>query len=240
MFSVRYEGCPRVQEAPFESQGSDPTVLAEVDKIWSEAQIEHGAALTNGLIFSVIDVVGPLITGRFVDYKYFFVASRYPEIFSDLQVRPLAVTGLSRCEGGIILGRRSANVTQDPGLWEFVPSGGIDRSSRQVNGSLDVTRQIRQELHEETGLKPELVVTISPRYVIEDTSSHVFDVVTDVILNSPAKEVKVALDRMRAAEFDEFQVLDSEGVKLFFEEQRGHIASMSRYLVEDLDILSIF
>ena len=238
MFSVRYEGCPRIQEDPFVSQDTNPAVLAEVDRIWSESQAEHDSALINGSIFSVKDIVGPLITGCFVDYKYFFVACRHPKLFADLQVRPLAVTGLCRCEGEIILGRRSVHVTQDPGLWEFVPSGGIDRSSQRVNGSLDIASQISQELLEETGLKPALIESVSPRYVIEDTSSHVFDVVADVILNPPAKEVKDALDQTRSPEIDDFQVLDSKGIKSFFKDHQRHIASMSRYLVEDLDILS--
>ena len=63
MFSVRYEGCPRIQEEPFVSQDTNPAVLAEVDRIWSESQTEHDSALINGSIFSVKDIVGPLITG---------------------------------------------------------------------------------------------------------------------------------------------------------------------------------
>ena len=239
MFSVRYEGCPRVLEMPLETQSVNPTLAAEVGKIWDEAQAEQGAALFNGLIFSVTDITGSLITGYFVEYKYFVAVRRRPELFSELQVRPLAVTGLSRCDGGIILGRRSAHVTQDRGLWECVPSGGIDRSSRQADGSINIAHQIGQELSEETGLRPELITNVCPRYVIEDSSSHLFDIVADVVLNLSTEEAKSALDNMSSVEYDKFNVLDIEGAKSFFKDDQGRIAPLSRYLVEELEMLEV-
>ncbi len=238
MFRVRYAGCPRVQEMPHESLNLDASILVEVDKLWAEAQAEQGAGLSNGMIFSVSNIAGELITGRFVEYKYFAAARRSPPLSSVLQVRPLAVTGLSRCDDGVILGRRSARVTQDQGLWEFVPSGGIDHSSRHPDGSIDIVHQIEQELHEETGLAPALIARVSPRYVIEDTSSCVFDIVADVVLNISAEDAHAALQGTSPDEYERFDILIASRGKLLFEGRGADVAPLSRYMVEDLEMLN--
>ncbi len=235
MFKVRYKGSPRVQEVPLDGQTLSPALAAEVDKVWSEAQEEQGNGLSNGSIFSVTDIVGSLVRGRFVEYKHFVAVRRRPDLFAALQVRPLAVTGLSRCDGGIILGCRSDRVTQDQGLWEFVPSGGVDRSSRRADGFIDVARQIERELREETGLDPSLIANVSLRYVIEDSSSHVFDIVADVALQVSAERAMSALNQASQDEYESFKVLDADGRRLFFERSQERLAPLSRYIAEDLE-----
>jgi hypothetical protein len=235
MFSVRYTGCPRVQEAPIESPALKPDVSAVVEKLWSEAQSERSGALYNGLIFNVTDFAWPLIRGHFIDYKIFIAAQRRPDLFSKQRVRPLGVTGVSRCGDGIILGRRSDLVTQDRGLWELVPSGGLDVSSREVDGSINITGQFVQEFNEETGLLSEMISEIRPSHVVEDMSTHVFDIIATLDLNASSEDTERLLSRTRTDEYQEFKVLKPHDIAAFLEARPDQIAPLSRYLICDLE-----
>lgn len=69
----------------------------------------------------------------------------------DCGVRPLGVKGIARRVVGpqtateVLVGRRSARVAFYPGLWEFVPGGGLEPG-------VDPARQVVKELEEEAGL----------------------------------------------------------------------------------------
>ena len=238
MFSVRYTGCPSVQEVPIKAWALKPGIVAEVEKLWAEAQAEESGKLFDGTVFSVTDVAGPLIRGHFVDYKFFVAVRRRPELFSDMQIQPLALTGVSRCAGGVIIGCRSDRVTQDQGLWEFVPSGGLDPSSRRSDGSIDFVRQLLQELREETGLSSESAPEVFPRCVIEDSSTHVFDIVADLVLDKPFREIENTLRQTLHAEHEEFKILDADEVAAFVEDHWDRVAPLSRYLARELKLLA--
>lgn len=236
MFSVRYTGRPLVQEMPFDPQSLEPELLASVDTLWTEAQEEHPNTLFNGQLFNVVDTDGPLIRGHFIEYKVFVAAWRQPKLFSDFPVRPLGVTGVSRCADGIILGKRSDHVTQDPGLWELVPSGGIEMSSRGRNGTIDFERQFVQEFTEETGQLPELISQVRPLFVVEDASTRAFDIIADLILDASRQQVEVALADASNDEYQEFEVLSAQDIETFLEAHIEHAAPLTRHLICDLKL----
>ena len=95
-------------------------------------------------------------------------------------IRPVAVSGLwlitrenQQCA---IFGRRSRENTQYPGLWELVPSGGIDRGHAKSDGTIDCAGKIRDEFSEETKLPRECVDCVEPFTFIYDHREEVYNV----------------------------------------------------------------
>lgn len=116
------------------------------------------------------------ITARIVEYRHFIAQRAQPALFAALQIRPLAVSGVLECPQGLVIGRRAATLTQDAGLWELVPSGGLDPNTAVAGNKADCTAQILIELREETGLEADQVFGLSPFCLIEDDDSHVIDI----------------------------------------------------------------
>lgn len=234
MFRVCFRGAPQVREVPFELSALGADAPSAADELWAEAQAKQPGTLSDGSIFNVTGLDGSTIQGHFISYKIFFAYRQQPQLFPNLEVRPLAVTGVCHCAGGILFGKRSRRVTQDPGLWEFAPSGGIDSSSGGHHGNVDYGLQFAQEFTEETGLSAELISEIRPICVVEDASSHVFDIVAHLILSESSKEFERALASVRNDEYQELRVVKNGDVEDFIEEHLDHVAPLTRYLMSEL------
>lgn len=152
----------------------------EVERIWKTAQARRGTQLFNGPLFSVDQIAADTVTGHFVEYRLFLAQMRRPELFSELRVQPLAVTGLLGNADGLFFGYRSPGVAQQPDCWELIPAGGIDRSTLTESGHILPVQQLLAELQEEVGLEP---ADISWRRLIsfcEDPDHHIFDLVWEL------------------------------------------------------------
>ena len=103
-------------------------VAERVDAIWRAELQERGDSLLDGQLFSIGEIKDGVILGWLSEYRLFLAQQREPCLFPALRVRPLAVTGYVVCDDGVIIGKRAENVTQDPGSWELLPSGGVDAS----------------------------------------------------------------------------------------------------------------
>jgi len=123
-------------------------VEVEIERIWNEEQSQRGKALFNGEILSAMEVSAQEILGCRAEYKHLVAQRIQPTLFEVLGVRPVAVSGVLECSDGLVLGRRAATTTQDAGLWELVPSGGLDPSNVTENAELDYLLQILAELYE--------------------------------------------------------------------------------------------
>jgi len=66
----------------------------------------------------------------------------------DCGVRPLGVKGIAVRGDKVLVGRRSAKVAFYPGLWEFVPGGGLEPGAKPAE-------QVVRELEEEARLRPD-------------------------------------------------------------------------------------
>ncbi len=162
----------------------DEQVLA----IWREEKAQRGDALFDGTIFSA-DVVAPnIILGHWIPYRYALAGYRDPSLMKAVGVLPLAVNGLTRCRGRVLMGLRSPNVAASPDTWELAPSGGVDPEA--VDGDhLDVRRSLLQELEEETGFDATDVVSIEPFAAVKDWEGNALELcfrldLSDDALNS--------------------------------------------------------
>ena len=147
----------------------------EIEAAWRAAQEEYGGTLHNGRLFSVDRHDGETIRGYFVEYRWLVAQRADPALFEVLRVRPLAISGVVETHDGIVFGRRAQTVTQGRGLWELVPSGGVEPGCA-TGGVIDVVRQAVSELEEELGLREKNAASLAPFAFVEDAAEHVLDI----------------------------------------------------------------
>lgn len=195
-----------------------PDVLREqVDGLWLQEKERRGGSLFDGKILSVETLSPALITCRLSEYRYLTAQRLRPSLYSDLGVRPLAVTGFLMCQQGLVLGLRSGSNSQDQGLWEVVPSGGLDLqclkadpTHMEMPAKVDYLAQVRTELLEEIGLSWAAIDSCQTLCLIEDTDEKVVDIV--VQLRAPRLDFDQVLESHRqsgSAEYENLMLLST-------------------------------
>lgn len=208
-----------------------------IQDIWDAEQANRGGLLFDGKLFSVDHVSENQITGRFVPYRSLIAQRVDPSLFEALKVRPLAVSGLLRCASGIVFGLRGDGLTQDGGLWELAPSGGVDGDSINGDGYVDLTRQIGVELSEELGLSLSQVTNVKPFCLIEDTDSHVFDVGLELCTDLGETDVRAAYENKASDEYEALNFVREDEVADFVDRQDKDVLPVSRLLLQTRGLL---
>ncbi|TAL00184.1 MAG: hypothetical protein EPO08_14510 [Rhodospirillaceae bacterium] len=232
MFSIRFQGAPIVRDSGATLETLDAATAKEIERVWDAAQARRGTPLFNGTLFSVDAIQAAEICGHFVEYKWFIAVREIPGLQPILRIQPLAVTGVLRCADGIVFGRRSQVVTQDQGLWELVPAGGLSVSCRQPDGTLDVGAQILEELEEEIGLGRKHVTRMRPFCVVEDTATHVFDVAIEVVTSASKDAIESAFRMDLPREYDAIEIIADTEVEAFVEQHGQDLAPLSAFLLQ--------
>ena len=222
------EGDPPPLPAPLE---------AEVAALWDQARA-HRPGLADGRIFSVERFSAARIAGRFVPYRRLMAQRAKPALFAALGVRPLAVSGVLACSDGIVFGRRAADVTDDAGSWELVPSGGVPPECADAAGRVDLARQIRSELVEEIGLESTEVTASEILCAVEDDQSRVIDVGFALASPLSAAEVRARYVRRASREYAELAIVAKADVSAFAAEHKRNLIAVSRVLLDCLGLTS--
>lgn len=183
---------------------------AQVLEIWRAEKAVRGEALFDGTIFSADVVTSTVIRGHWIPYRYALAGYRHPDLVKAVGVLPVAINGLTRCQGKVLMGLRSPDVVASPNTWELAPSGGVDPEA--VDGDhIDVRRSLLQELREETGFYPTDVVDMAPFAAIKDWEGNALelcfwlDLRDDAIdrFNPPIDEYR-DFEWVAVSEWDEF------------------------------------
>ena len=181
--------------SPFEV----PEALVErVREHWQAALAER-PGLFDGPILTVTALGRDHIEVAPTSYRFLLAAKDDPELKAALNLRPLAVSGLLRCPKGYVFGHRALTLTEAPGVWELVPSGGVEPSGALV----DVKAQVLKELREEIGLETSEVQTAGPVGCIEDLASGVIDIVIPMSTPRTAAEIRRAHETKATREYSE-------------------------------------
>lgn len=122
-----------------------PELDTRVEALWQAAirRVEQGGAgrLFNGQVFSADTITPRAITGHMTEFRRIVAQMDDPTLASALDVRPLAVCGVVRCAGGIVIGQRPAAAVYQPGLWQLPPAGSVDHHALRADGSIDLVGQ---------------------------------------------------------------------------------------------------
>lgn len=174
--------------------------------------------------------LGGRLVGRFVPYAAWAAQRRDPTP-GPLLLQPLAVSGLLRTPEGVLFGKRSLEVTQHPGDWELVPSGGLSPSARLEGGRVSPQAQLRTESAEELGLELPERWTVTPFALVEDLMSGVFDVACEVALDLPLAEIEARFAERPTREYSELRHVPLADLEPFLATEADRVAPISRELL---------
>jgi len=148
-------------------------ILARINTQWETARNRH-PDLYDGRVFCADTITDRQITGHWSEYRRVLTQMREPTLYSELGLRPLAVTALLLTSEGAVLGRRSDQAIYQPGLWQGVPAGSVE--SRYGEDEIDLRAQLLSEFEEELGLTRKDVSIGAPLLACEHPRTHIVDV----------------------------------------------------------------
>ncbi len=197
----------------------------EVERLWhtaSERAAAGGAGrMFNGRVFSADTITPHLITGYLAEYRRVVAQIEDPKLFAELGVRSLAVCGVLRGTGGVVVGRRHRAANYQPGMWQLAPAGSVDAGAVAADGTIDLRRQLLQEMREELGLPPDVVDEPRPLCVVEHPGSHVSDLGLALSTRLSAEAVLTAHRSGGNAEYEQIAVVPESGLEAFLAETGG-------------------
>jgi 8-oxo-dGTP pyrophosphatase MutT (NUDIX family) len=192
---------------------------AEIDRIWDAAQLRMAAGgagrLFNGRVFSADTIAEAHIGGHMTEFRRIVAQMHRPEMFEALGVRPLAVCGVLRCAGGVVVGRRQPPAIYQAGMWQLPPAGSVDAGALRPDGSLDIAGQLLKELREELGIDAGQVGMPRPLCVVEHPGSHVSDLGMAISTCLDAAQVLAAHGAAGNDEYDPLLVVPEADIAAF-------------------------
>jgi len=206
-------------------------LIDQIENIWIAQQNKKGNKLYNNYIISAVSVTKECIHCCLVEYKFFIAQHTQPNLYKFLKVRPVAVSGLLICDDGVVFGRRNKSTTQDAGLLELVPSGGIEYNQKLDSINVDYIGQILIELNEETGIDRKSIINIYPYCFIEDELSHVIDIGIAIETNLDKKNINDLYKKKSTDEYDNLQIVSDSDLYNFIELNKYKLVNISYELL---------
>lgn len=127
-----------------------------VQEIWRKEKPSY-----EGKIFHVLEWNSTSIKGCFVPYPLFLATKRVPELREKITLCPLAVSAMTWKGDQLLIGQRSAHVTEYPLFWEFAPAGGVE--------GINLEQELQREMEEELGIHQECILKMEPRFLVKDS-----------------------------------------------------------------------
>lgn len=167
----------------------------KIRKIWTEGKKE--TPVFESPIVSLVRYSSTHLIGELVDFSVWYACLKDPSLRQALDIHPLGVTGVTRWQDAILIGKRSANLAVYGGAMECCPSGSIDLSSIRRDGTVDLSGALLSELHEEAGIEPPSVRSSVTKSLYFSKETGIFDIHIDIelypeedhsILKPPSRE----------------------------------------------------
>ncbi len=168
---VKLQSCPTIVHTGKRVFSGSVAESAEIH--WSESLL-HKPHLWNGSVMSLAKRQGHTLFTEEVDYLYWHFQWATG---TDLAIRPMAVTGLVRLGGRVVLARRGSNVTQDVEKWELAPSGGLSPNDASRDQAPSLVNQLLIEAKEELNLNLNPFDSPVPLGLLQDSQTRINDFV---------------------------------------------------------------
>lgn len=209
----------------------DDTLLAIVEKIWSEAQSKN-SRLFDGSILSCISDSSNKITSTIDNYRLFFSKRSHPMLLDKIKIMPIAVSGILECKDGFVFGKRAKFTTQDAELWELVPSGGLDASITNNINTYDFKQQLLTELYEEMGVNQNMLRTITPFCYVIDHEASVLDIGIYMYSDVSQETIIHCFTTVHSFEYESIIFIPRKTIIDFIARERKNISSISVAIME--------
>ena len=206
-----------------------------VAQLWDRAIREHGSALNDSDLFSLVGAADPSkseISGHFIKYRYYVAQSVDPSLQEALKVRPLAVTAIVRCPDGLTIGRRIRTAAKDCDLWELIPAGGIEPDSVLPTGRVDPRLQVRKEMCEEIGVCGIEVASLEPLFWMVE--GDVTDLVYTFELGASRADIQDLFARLPTREHAVIDFLPLDRIRHELDHENKIWSASTRALLEAL------
>jgi hypothetical protein len=190
-----------------------PEIEHSVDMLWRDA-VAANAGLFDGESLKILSISSTEMVCTPVSYRYVYAQARNELLRDALDIRSAAVCGVLFVSGRLLVGLRSAVVTQCPNCWELAPSGTLPADV--INGNLiDYKGHLMSELREEVAVDTNVGLKIEPFLLVEDSVNRVVDICCRIELDAAS----LALEHSNRS--DEYQRLRL----LTVQQARAEIAS---------------
>ena len=198
-----------------------PGLDARVASIWVRTKSRVSASgagnLFNGQIFSIDTIAADLITGHLTEHRRLVAQAEDHALFPELGIRSLAVCGVLRCLGGVVIGRRQVGTFYQPGMWQLCPAGSVDAGSRLADGTMDYRGQLLTEIREELGLASDAIGEATPLCLVEHPGSHVADLGLAANVSLDAAAVLTAHRTHGNSEYDPLRIVPVAALPAFID-----------------------
>ncbi len=193
-FEIVFQGEIHIKNFPISKLKYDHDKL---DQIWKKICIQKNNKLFDGKVLSFIDSFKHnnklIVKAGFVDYK--IVTSSRFEPSLGLKIKQIGVSGITLIHDNgddyILFSTRSSETTEYPNFLELVPSGNIDESALESNGTINFSTKLIDEFVEETGLGKSSIQKINPFCFVLDKKNQVYDVCCKInIISSKSNIIK--------------------------------------------------
>jgi hypothetical protein len=212
-----------------------------VEQLWQAAcrRVEDGGAgrLFNGTVFSADRITPQEITGHMTEFRRIVAQMDDHALGSQLGLRPLAVCGIVRCAGGVVVGRRPAAAVYQPGMWQLPPAGSVDFHALRPDDRIDLMGQVLTELQEELGLPPDSVTPPRPVCIVEHPGSRVSDLGMAMTTALDADAVRAAHRASGNAEYDPLLVIPDADLPAFVSQAGEALVPPARQFLFRLGLL---
>ena len=193
-FEIIFQGEIHIENFPILELKYDPDKL---DQIWKKICIQKNNKLFNGKVLIFLGSFKQndrlIVKAGFVDYKIVISSRLEPSL--GLKIKQIGVSGITLLHDDgddyILFSTRSSETTEYQNFLELVPSGNIDESALESNGTINFSTKLVDEFVEETGLKKSSIQEINPFCFVLDKKNQVYDVCCKInIIGSKSNMIK--------------------------------------------------
>ena len=203
-----------------------------VEMIWEAEIAWRGEYIYDAPLLVFQEFYEKTIRSRFIQYKDFIALRRRPNLFDNQIVRTLGVSGLLMSENCVFFAKRAHHVTGYAGWHELIPSGGIDATFAQGDGSIDFMAHLMLELKEETGIDERHIISKRPFALIFDEADQTWDICVECILSLPVDDAIKIIKRARQNEYVDPVAVKIGDLHQFIAERKGKVVPTTLAMLE--------
>ncbi len=187
-----------------------------VQQIWDIACAKN-PRLFNGSFVNCTGFDDHNMYCKIIPYSHFYAQLADASLKDELQINAAAVSGVCTIVGKFLMGKRSQSLSQQPGWYELLPSGGLDPDKKKEDGSIDFFSQLKSELHEESGFSSDLIEEMNLLGIIFNFQDDIVDICVEMKLSSDA--LKIDLAQNDTNEYEKLFWLDKKEVLDFIQSE---------------------
>jgi hypothetical protein len=203
-----------------------------VEMIWQAEKARRGDFIYDAPLLFLQEKNEKTIRSRFIQYKDFIALRRRPDLFDNQVVHTLGVSGLLISENCVFFAKRAHHVTGYAGWHELIPSGGIDETFAQGDGSIDFTRQLTLELKEEAGIDERHLTSKRPFVLIFDEADQTWDICVECMMSLPVDDAMKVIKRAKQNEYVDPVAVKIDDLSRFIAERKGKVVPTTLAMLE--------